>query len=65
MNKTEIIQWLVGQIFESESEFALTDVWVIVSEVIEYVKREPNKQKQFQTLWNVRGILKQVLHAES
>lgn len=67
MNKTEIVQWLVGHIFDSDltPDFAVIDLWTIMSAMIEYLDKETSEQKRDRTMYEIRSILKGMLSLES
>ena len=68
MNKTEIVQWLVGHIFDAtptNPDFALVDLWTILSTLIEFLEREKNVRIRANTMYNIRSMLKGVVYAES
>ncbi|KKN76336.1 hypothetical protein LCGC14_0371880 [marine sediment metagenome] len=67
MNKTETIQWLVGHIFDAHPnpDFAIDDLWIILSTLIEFLEREKNDRIRADVMYNIRSMLKGVVYAES
>jgi len=66
MNKTEIIKWFIDHIFENSynPDFAIDDLWLILSALIEFLNREQDQETRERTMNNIRSMLKGLLYLE-
>lgn len=68
MNKIEIIQWLVGHIFEevpNHTDFAVNDLWTTLSCLIEFLETETELSKREAIMYQLRSMIKGVITSES
>jgi len=63
MNKTDIIKWFIDHISES-LDFAIEDLWLILSALIEFLNREQDQETRERTMNNIRSMLKGLLYLE-
>ncbi len=64
--KTECMKFLLDNLITVNPEdFAITDLWTIISELIEVLKSDRPKGLKDRIMYNMRSMIKGVIYADS
>ena len=64
--KTECMKFLLDNLITVNPEvFAITDLWTILSELVEFLKSDRPKGLKDRVMYNMRSMIKGVIYADS
>ena len=65
VTKTEIMKYLLDHLIEYDEDIITTDLWVILDMLIDFLKNEPDEERSYRVMNNLKSLIKGVIATDS
>ena len=62
--KTEIMKFLMDHFINYDEDISTTDLWVIIDVLIDFLKTEPDQDRVYRVMNNIKALIKGVIFSE-
>ncbi len=63
--KTEIMKFLLDHLINYDEDITVTDFWIICGMIIDFLNFEPDRDKQYRVMNNIKNLIKGVIATDS